>query len=100
MKTLPLRKDQTGSRATVECSIGEVSVYQYCAFCEQCKGIRVGPRLYPMPQEKALQDMKRGTASDEVLLNAQLQFNKLVRDGVSIECGDEKGIGFVSRYRI
>jgi len=53
-----------------------------------------------MPQEKALQDMKRGTASDEVLLNAQLQFNKLVRDGVSIECGDEKGIGFVSRYRI
>jgi len=53
-----------------------------------------------MPQEKALQDMRKGAASDEALLNAQLQFNKLVRDGVAIECGDEKGTGFVSRYRL
>ncbi len=100
MKTLPMQKDQTGNRATVECSTGEVSVYRYCAFCEQCKGIWVGPRLYPMPQEKALQDMKKGAASDEALLNAQLQFNKLVRDGVAIECGDEKDTGFVSRYHL
>ncbi|HOS82110.1 MAG TPA: hypothetical protein PK445_05230 [Methanolinea sp.] len=44
--------------------------------------------------------MKRGAVPDEALLNAQLQFNQLIRDGESIECGDEKNTGFVPRYRI
>jgi hypothetical protein len=100
MKTLPINKDKTGNRATVMCFTGEVSVYRYCAFCEHCKGIRIGSRLYPAPQEKVLQEMKRGTVPDEALLNAQLQFNQLIRDGESIECGDEKNTGFVPRYRI
>ncbi|MDI9633729.1 MAG: hypothetical protein QFX32_06700 [Methanolinea sp.] len=100
MKTLQMHKDGTGNRATVECATGEVSVYRYCAFCEHCKGIRVGSRFYPTPQEKVLRDLKRGTVPDEALLSAQLQFNQLVRDGDSIDCGDEKGTGFVPRYRI
>lgn len=100
MKTLQIQKDATGNRASVDCVSGEVSVYRYCAFCEHCKGIWVGPRLYPTPQEKVLKEMKKGTVPDEALLNAQLQFNQLVRDGVSIECADENNTGFIPRYRI
>ncbi len=100
MKTLQIHKDTAGNRANVDCVSGEVSVYRYCAFCEHCKGIWVGPRLYPAPQEKVLKEMKKGTVPDEALLTAQLQFNQLVRDGVSIECGDENNTGFIPRYRI
>ncbi|MCQ8894779.1 MAG: hypothetical protein NQU46_09175 [Methanolinea sp.] len=100
MKTLPLEKDTRGNTVTVECSTGKVSVYRYCAFCQHCKGIWVGPRLFPAPQEKVLGDMKRGTVPDEALLNAQLQFNQLIRDGISIECADDENKGFIPRYRI
>ena len=97
MKTLPIHRDEKNVRATVECATGEVPVYRYCAYCAYCKGVRVGTRVYPTPQEKAMQDMSRGRGSEDLLLNAQLQFNSLVRDGSAIECGDEENKGFKSR---
>lgn len=100
MKTLTMTKDAGGNRATVECATGEVSVYKTCAFCEHCKGIRVGPRFYPTPQEQALQSVRRGTAPDEALMTAALQFNQLVRDGTAVECADDQNKGFRPRYRI
>lgn len=100
MKTLPITKDASGNRATVECATGEVSVYKSCAFCEHCKGIKVGPRVYPTPQDQVLKGMKRGAASDEALMTAALQFNQLVRDGTAIECADDKNGGFRPRYRL
>jgi len=99
MKTLLLTKDAGGNRATVNCADGVVSVYRSCAYCEHCKGIRIGPRLYPTPQDQVLQDMKRGAASDEALMNAALQFNQMVRDGTAIECADQQDKGFKPRYR-
>ena len=100
MKTLPITKDASGNRATVECATGEVSVYKFCAFCEHCKGIKVGPRVYPAPQEQVQKEMKRGSASDEALIVAALQFNQLVRDGSAIECADDQSQGFRPRYRL
>lgn len=100
MKTLPLSKDAGGNRAMVDCADGEVSAYRHCAFCEHCKGVRVGPRVYPAPQEQVLKDVKRGAAADEALMNAALQFNQLIRDGTSIECADQENQGFKPRYRL
>ncbi|OPX67189.1 MAG: hypothetical protein A4E37_01571 [Methanoregulaceae archaeon PtaB.Bin056] len=100
MKTLSMTKDASGNRATVECATGEVSVYKSCAFCEHCKGIKVGPRLYPAPQEQVQKEMKRGSVSDDALMVAALQFNQLVRDGSAIECADDKNLGFRPRYRL
>mgnify|MGYP000891370409 FL=1 len=100
MKTLSMTKDASGNRATVECATGEVSVYTKCAFCEHCKGIKVGPRMYPAPQEQVQKGMKRGSASDDALMTAALQFNQLVRDGSAIECADDKNQGFRPRYRL
>jgi hypothetical protein len=100
MKTLPLTKDASGNRATVDCADGEVSAYRHCAFCEHCKGVRVGPRVYSSPQDQVLKDVKRGAAADEALMNAALQFNQLIRDGVAIECADQDNQGFKPRYRL
>lgn len=100
MKTLPLAKDAGGNRATVDCADGEVSAYRHCAFCEHCKGVRVGPRLYPAPQEQVLVEVRRGSAPDDALMNAALQFNQLVRDGAAIECDDDGNNGFKPRYRL
>lgn len=100
MKTLPLSKDASGNRAMVDCADGEVSAYRHCAFCEHCKGVRVGPRVYSSPQEQVMRDVKRGAAADEALINAALQFNQLIRDGMAIECADEENEGFKPRYRL
>jgi len=99
MKTLPMHRDEKKSDANVECSTGTLSVYRYCGYCKHCKGVRMGPRVYPSPQEQVLNDIRRGTADDEGLLNAALQFNLLVRDGDAIECDDDAGEGYQSRYR-
>lgn len=99
MKTLPIHRDESGNRATVECAIGEVSVYSYCAYCVHCKGIRKGSRVYPPPQEKAMQKISRGLAADDTLMNAAMQFNALVRDATEIECDDDENRGFKSRYQ-
>ncbi|MBP1928412.1 hypothetical protein J2741_000959 [Methanolinea mesophila] len=97
MKTLTIHRDEKNIRAAVECATGEVQVYRACAYCLHCKGIRVGARVYPAPQEKAMQDMSRGRGAEDLLLNAQLQFNTLVRDGFAIECDDDENKGFKSR---
>lgn len=100
MKILPIHRDKTGNRATVDCADGVVSVHSKCAFCVHCKGVRVGPRMYPSPQEQAYRDVRRGASPDETLMNAAMQFNQLVRDGSDIECDDDGNTGFSPRYRI
>lgn len=99
MKTLPIKRDEKGNRATVECATGEVSVYSYCGYCVHCRGIRRGARVYPPPQEKAMQNISRGIAADDSLMNAAMQFNMLIRDGTAVECDDDDNRGFKSRYQ-
>jgi hypothetical protein len=99
MKTLPISRDEKKSKALVECATGEVSVHTKCAYCMHCYGIRMGPRVYPSPQDQALQAIRQGRAQDEALMEAALQFNTLVRDGEAIECNDDAGEGYSPRYR-
>lgn len=98
MKTLPIERDEKKSRATVNCAGAVVSVYRTCASCVHCRGVRVGGRVYPAPQEKAWTEMRLRNAPDDTLMNAALQFNTLVRDGTSIECDDDAQEGFKSLY--
>jgi hypothetical protein len=56
--------------------------------------------VYPTPQEQVLNDVKRGAAADEALMNAALQFNQMIRDGNAIECADQENQGFKPRYRL
>lgn len=98
MKTLPMRRDEKKSQVTVGCSQGEVSVYRYCASCRHCRGVRMGSRTYPSPYEQAMASIRKGSSDDDALMNAALQFNLLVRDGDAIECDDDEGTGFATRY--
>jgi hypothetical protein len=98
MKTLPFRRDEKKSRVTVTCAGGEVSVYSHCAYCRHCRGVRTGNRLAPSPQGQALLEVRRGSAGDDVLMNAAMMFNTLVRDGSGIECSDEENSGFARLY--
>ena len=95
MKTLPFQRDTTKNRVTVECAGRNVSVYSSCAYCRHCQGIRVGTRLAPSPQVKALNDIRQRGAADETLMNAAMMFNTLVRDGSAVECDDDKNEGFL-----
>jgi hypothetical protein len=97
MKTLPFHRDEKKNRVTVTCADGEVSVYSHCAYCRRCKGVWVGKRLVPSPQAQALSDLKRGSAGDDMLMNAAMMFNTLIRDGISIECEDDGNEGFLRR---
>ncbi len=97
MKTLPFQRDEKKSRVTVRCAGGDVSVYSQCAYCLNCKGVRTGNRLAPSPQSQALFEVRRG-AADDVLMNAAMMFNTLVRDGSGIECADDGNIGFTRLY--
>ncbi|HVP94774.1 MAG TPA: hypothetical protein VMS89_06325 [Methanoregulaceae archaeon] len=99
MKTLPIHRDEKKTRAMVDCATGEVSVYRMCAYCGRCHGVRMGPRVYPSPQDLALQAIRQGKAQDEALMEAAMQFNSLVRDGEAIECNDDAGEGYSPRYR-
>jgi hypothetical protein len=98
MKTLPFQREISKNRVTVECVTGNVSVYSNCAYCRHCQGVRVGSRLSPSPQVKALNDLRYLGVADETLMNAALMFNTLVRDGSAIECDDEKNEGFQKLY--
>jgi hypothetical protein len=98
MKTLPLKRDVSKNRVTVECATGTVSVYSNCAYCRHCQGVKVGTRLAPSPQIKALNDLRHLGVADETLMNAALMFNALVRDGSAIECDDDKNEGFQKLY--
>jgi len=99
MKTLEITWDEKKYRATVGCADGSVSVHRNCAFCVHCKGIRIGERLYPSPQESVLRSFSSGGSSDEALMSAAMQFNTLVKDARAIECDDDADSGFKSRYR-
>jgi hypothetical protein len=98
MKTLPFQRDTAKNRVTVECAGCNVSVYSSCAYCRHCQGIRVGTRLSPSPQVKALSDIRQRGAADEILMSAAMMFNTLVRDGSAVECDDDKNEGFQKLY--
>jgi len=99
MKTLAITRDEKKVRATVDCTDGEVSIYSNCAFCIHCKGIRIGEKIYPSPQETAMQNISGKQSDDEVLMNAAMQFNSLAASATGIECDDDQNTGFRSRYR-
>jgi hypothetical protein len=98
MKTLPFQRDEKKSKVIVACADGNISVYSRCAYCRHCNGVRMGNRVAPSPQNQALLDVRRGTVSDDVLMNAAMMFNTLVRDGSAIECNDSENNGFTSLY--
>jgi hypothetical protein len=98
MKTLPFEREEKKNRVLVPCADGEVSVYSHCAYCRYCKGVWVGKRLTPTPQRQALTDIRKGSASDDNLMNAAMLFNTLIRDGSSIECEDDSNKGFAGMY--
>jgi hypothetical protein len=98
MKILPFERDEKKNRVLVSCADGNVSVYSHCAHCKNCNGVWVGKRLTPTPQHQALNDMRKGSAADDNLMNAAMLFNTLVRDGSSIECGDDANKGFSGMY--
>ncbi|MCX6694166.1 MAG: hypothetical protein NT074_06435 [Methanomicrobiales archaeon] len=99
MKTLPISRGERGDTANVECAEGVVSVYRRCAYCAHCKGVFLGDRRVPAPQDAIVADLKRGIGSDEMLLSAALQFNTLIRDGNAIACSDDANHGYQPRYR-
>jgi hypothetical protein len=100
MKSLSMNRDEKKTNITVECATGMVSVYTRCAYCSHFRGIRLGARMYPSPQEKAWKDLKaRGGTGEEALMNAALQFNTLVSEGEAIECDDDAGTGYSPLYR-
>jgi len=98
MKTLSFLRDEKKNRVTVGCADGNVSVYSHCAYCRHCRGVVVGNRTAPMPQMQALNDMRRGAAGDENLMNAAMMFNTLVRDGTAIGCDDDENRGYEGLY--
>ena len=99
MKTLPFERDEKKNRVLVSCADGDVSVYSHCAYCRYCKGVWVGKRLTPTPQQQALNDIRKGSATDDNLMNAAMLFNTLIRDGSAIECEDDANKGFVGMYK-
>lgn len=99
MKTLEITWDEKKYRATVGCADGPVSVHRNCAFCVHCKGVWIGQKLYPAPQETVMRSFSSGGSSDDALISAAMQFNTLVKDGSAIECDDDGNKGFKSRYR-
>jgi hypothetical protein len=98
MKRLPLSRQEESNQVTVECAEGDVSVYTHCAYCRHCEGVVVRKRVMSSPVPQALRDMRRGVASDDVMLNAAMMFNTLIRDGSAIECSDDINEGFRSLY--
>jgi len=98
MKRLEFQRDEKKQRVTVACADADVSVYSHCAYCRHCAGVWVGKRAVPTPQNQALTEMRSGKASDDMLMNAAMMFNTLIRDGSAIECNDDENRGFVTRY--
>ena len=100
MKTLPFKREESRDEVKVECADGWVSVYRKCAYCIHCAGVRVGKRIFPAPQKEKIKGIKRGSGSDEDLLNAAIMFNTLIRDGDAIECDDDENEGYSPLYRL
>ena len=100
MKILPLKRTGPNDMVKVDCADGEVSVYSRCAYCANCEGVVVGKRLIPMPQKQKADKMRYGMAGDDDLLNAQMMFNTLIRDGSAIACKDDANKGFKDLYSL
>jgi len=98
MKTLEFVRDEKKDRVTVACADGMVSVYSKCAYCRHCTGIVVGKRVAPTPQKGALDAIRKGTGSDDSLMNAAMMFNTLIRDGKAIACDDDANTGYEALY--
>ncbi len=98
MKTLAMKKDSGSDKASVDCAGTERSVHRFCGYCRHCTGIRVGRRLIPNPQGRAAEEIRRGTAPDENLMQAAMMFNAYVRDGSAVECDDDADEGYNPRY--
>jgi hypothetical protein len=98
MKTIPFQRDSGKNQVMVDCTGDKVSVYSTCAYCRHCRGIRVGNRVAPAPQARALTDLRQRGAADEVMMEAALMFNTLVRDGSAVECDDDSNEGYMRLY--
>lgn len=98
MKTLEMKKEKGGDKATVKCLDEEVSVYSHCAYCKFCEGAIVNKRNVKAPQKSKMEGIQKGVTPDEELMAAHMMFMTLVRDGTAIVCGDEEGKGFTSLY--
>ena len=98
MKSLAFQRNEKKNKVTVTCADGEVSVYSHCAYCRHCNGVRVGNRVVSTPQMQALNDVRKGVAGDENLMNAAMLFNTLIRDGTAIECDDDNNNGYIGLY--
>jgi hypothetical protein len=101
MKTLQFDREKKANDVMVECADGWLSVYRKCAYCIHCSGVRlVNKRIMENPIKKRLQEVKRGFAADDDLLNAGIMFNTLIRDGDAIECDDDRNEGYYPLYRL
>jgi len=98
MKSLVFQRDEKKNKVVVTCADGDVSVYSHCAYCRHCKGVRVGNRVVSTPQMQALNDVRKGVAGDDNLMNAAMMFNTLIRDGTAIECADDDNTGYIGLY--
>jgi len=98
MKSLAFQRNEKKNKVTVTCADGEVSVYSHCAYCRHCNGVRVGNRVVSTPQMQALNDVRKGVAGDENLMNAAMLFNTLIRDGTAIESDDDNNNGYIGLY--
>ncbi|HPY59388.1 MAG TPA: hypothetical protein PLG55_01520 [Methanospirillum sp.] len=98
MKSLPIIREPGSDRAYVECASGKLPVHTRCSYCMNCKGIQVGARVMPSPYESAFSRISGGSVPPEMLMEAAMQFNSLVRDGSAVACNDEKGEGYTPRF--
>jgi len=99
MKTLSFHREEGKlDRVRVDCADGMVEVHSHCAYCRHCAGIRVRNRTVPNPLAEATQRVTRGLGPDEEMMNALMMFNTLIRDGDAIQCDDDAGEGFRSRF--
>jgi hypothetical protein len=81
MKMLPFDRNEMKGTVKVECADGMVSVYSHCAYCRHCRGVRKGAALNAPPQVRALADIRKGMPGDDMLMNAAMAFNSMVREG-------------------
>ena len=97
MKTLPFQRDTAKNGSLLHVP---KAVYPYTvpARIVGIVKVRMGDRLAPSPQVKALSDLRHLGVADETLMNAALMFNALVRDGSAIECDDDNNLGFQKLY--
>ncbi len=99
MRSLPIIKESGTDKAYVECASGRLPVHTRCSYCLHCKGILVGARIMPSPYEQASSQIRTTGAPPEVLMEAAMHFNSLVRDGTAVSCDDENGEGYSPRFR-